>query len=113
MNEYIDKKDLIDFIKDTRQRLPHESKDFFTRDNMLLNFEQIVSQMPVVDVSDVRSGEWGASDKYFSYYQYKCSNCGCDDYTQTDRNGQCKLMRYCPNCGAKMTRTPKERGGEK
>ena len=44
---------------------------------------------------------------------YHCSNCGCDDYTQTDRNGQCKLMRYCPNCGAKMDGTPKERGGEK
>ena len=113
MAEWIDKKDLIEFIRNTRQRLPHESKDFFTRDNMLLNFEQIVSQMPAVDVSDVRSGEWGTSDKYFSYYQYKCSNCGCDDYTQTDRNGQCKLMHYCPNCGAKMDGTPKERGGEK
>ena len=113
MAEWIDKKDLIEFIRNTRQRLPHESKDFFTRDNMLLNFEQIVSQMPAVDVSDVRSGEWGASDKRFSYYQYKCSNCGCDDYTQTDRSGQCKLMHYCPNCGAKMDGTPKERGGEK
>ena len=102
MAEYIDKKDLIEFIKNTRQRLPHDSKDFFTRDYMLLNFEQIVSQMPAVDTLEPNHGEWGASDKYFSYYQYKCSNCGCDDYTQTDRNGQCKLMRYCPNCGAKM-----------
>ena len=53
MAEYINKKDLIDFIKDTRQRLPHDSKDFFTRDNMLLNFEQIVSQMPTADVVEV------------------------------------------------------------
>ena len=113
MAEYINKKDLIDFVKDTRQRLTHESKDFFTRDNMLLNFEQIVSQMPAVDTLEPKHGKWVASDKHFSYYQYKCSNCDCDDYTQTDRNGQCKLMRYCPNCGAKMDGTPKERGGEK
>ena len=53
MAEYINKKDLIDFIKDTRQRLPHDSKDFFTRDNMLLNFEQIVSQMHTADVVEV------------------------------------------------------------
>ena len=50
MAEYIDKKDLIEFIRNTRQRLPHDSKDFFTRDYMLLNFEQIVSQMTTVDI---------------------------------------------------------------
>ena len=54
------------------------------------------------DFAEVKHGEWIASDKHFSYYQYKCGKCGRDDYTQTDRNGQCKLMRYCPNCGAKM-----------
>lgn len=53
MDEYINKKELIDFIKDTRQRLSHDSKDFFTRDNMLLNFEQIASQMPTADVVEV------------------------------------------------------------
>lgn len=102
MVEYIDKKSLIDFIRNTRQRLSQDSKDFFTRDYMLLNFEQIVSQMPAVDTLEPNHGEWGVSGKPFSYYQYKCSSCGCDDYTQTDRNGQCKLMRYCPNCGARM-----------
>lgn len=53
MAEYIDKKELIEGIKNTRLRLPHDSKDFFTRDNMLLNFEQIVSQMPTADVVEV------------------------------------------------------------
>ena len=79
----------------------------------LSDVRKAIEQTPTADVVEVRHGEWGASDKYFSYYQYKCSNCGCDDYTQTGRNGQCKLMRYCPNCGAKMDGTPKERGGEK
>ncbi len=112
MAEYIDKKDLIEFIRNTRQRLPHESKDFFTRDNMLLNFEQYVGFIPPSDVTEVRHGKWEKSTRPYSYYQYKCNVCGCDDYTQTGRNGQCKLMRYCPNCGAKMDVTPKERGVE-
>ncbi len=51
---------------------------------------------------EVIHGQWERSDKEFSHYQYKCSNCGCDDYTQTDRQGICKLMNFCPNCGAKM-----------
>ena len=50
----------------------------------------------------LKCGKWERSEKSFSYYQYKCNNCGCDDYTQTDRQGECKLMNYCPNCGAKM-----------
>ena len=53
MTEYLNKKDLLDFIKDTRQRLPQDSKDFFTRDYMLLNFEQYIHLMPAVDVVEV------------------------------------------------------------
>ena len=102
MAEYIDKKNLIDFIKDTRQRLPHDSKDFFTRDNMLLNFEQIVSLMPTADVTEVKHGKWEKSTRPYSYYQYKCNVCGCDEYSQIVRNGKCEIMNYCPNCGAKM-----------
>ena len=62
----------------------------------------IINSQPIVDAKEVRHGKWERSEKSFSYYQYKCNNCGCDDYTQTDRQGECKLMNYCPNCGAKM-----------
>ena len=62
----------------------------------------IINEQPTVNVGEERQGKWERSEKSFSYYQYKCSNCGCDDYTQTDRQGECKLMNYCPNCGAKM-----------
>lgn len=65
-------------------------------------FAKWLKQLPAADVAEVKHGKWERSDKEYSYYQYKCSNCGCDDYTQTDRNGQCKIMDYCPNCGAKM-----------
>ena len=75
MAEYINKKDLIDFIKDTRQRLPHDSKDFFTRDNMLLNFEQIVSQMPTADVVEVvrcKDCKWRGTEKCAMFYECDC-----------------------------------------
>ena len=109
MDEYIDKKDLIEFIRNTRQRLPHESKDLFTRDNMLLNFEQIVSQMPAVDVAKVRHGKWEVVfDGNAKLYEnmFECSVC------KTTHIGHPNVGRYCPNCGAKMDGTPKERGGE-
>lgn len=102
MKKYIDADRLSRQISNTRLKLPHGSKDFFTRDSMLLNFQQTIDLEPAADVVEVVHGKWGRSDKKYSYFQYKCSNCGCDDYTQTDRNGKCKLMNYCPNCGAKM-----------
>lgn len=100
--KYIDADRLSGQICDTRLKLPYDSKDFFTRDFMLLNFQQTIDLEPAADVVEVVHGEWERSDKDFSYYQYKCSHCGCDDYTQTDRNGICKLMHFCPLCGAKM-----------
>lgn len=74
MDEYIDKKELIEFIKNTRQRPSHDSKDFFTRDNMLLNFEQYVSLMPVADVAEVRHGKWERKENSKVYW-YACSVC--------------------------------------
>lgn len=102
MKKYINADRLSRQISDTRLNLPHDSKDFFTRDFMLLNFQQTIDLEPAADVVEVVHGKWERSGKKYSYYQYKCSDCGCDDYTQTDRNGKCKLMNYCPNCGAKM-----------
>lgn len=103
MAEYIDKKDLIEFIKDTRQRLPHDSKDFFTRDNMLLNFEQIASQMHTADVVEV----------------VRCKDCKQCYKKRTKRNNQ--LMRFCMRMDGNEYQvnandfcsygTPKERGG--
>ena len=80
MNDCIYKKDLIDFIKDTRQRLSHDSKDFFIRDNMLLNFEQIVNQMQTVDILEPKHAYWVLTVEPGNCYDYHvtahCSKCG-------------------------------------
>ena len=52
--KYIDADKLSNLISETRLNLPHDSKDFFTRDEMLLNFEQYVNLIePAADVVEV------------------------------------------------------------
>lgn len=105
MDEYIDRGKLVEFLKQVRRDLPHDSKDFFTRDEMILNFQQFVeskSFVPSEDVEPVRRGHWTRAEKPHPYYDYKCSECGCEEYRHIDSKGNCVLMKYCPNCGAKM-----------
>ena len=130
MAEWIDKKDLIEFIRNTRQRLPHDSKDFFTRDNMLLNFEQIVSQMPTIKS---KPAYWVLTVEQGSCYDYHvkahCSKCGWEwigkddecvgnnryvfsafikgkkelaEQFVIDNAKQRSLYNICPNCGSEM-----------
>lgn len=54
------------------------------------------------DVAPVRHGRWLNPTKLFPYYDWKCSECGCEEYRQTGSNGQYREMNFCPNCGAKM-----------
>ena len=51
----IDADNVEALVRDARKNLPKDSSDFFTRDNMLLNFEQILNLEPTVDTmgSDV------------------------------------------------------------
>ena len=70
MAEYIDRGKLVEFLKQVRRDLPHDSKDFFTRDEMILNFQQFVESknfVPSEDVEPVRHGHWiciGDIDEY-------------------------------------------------
>ena len=99
MAEYIDKRELIEFIKDTRLRLPYDSKDFHTRDIMLLNFEQYVTLMSAADVAEVKHGKWLLETQPNGKpYCYHCSVCD-DDFHYI---GITMVSDYCPNCGAKM-----------
>ncbi len=45
----IDADALEKFLKRLRRELPKESRDFFTRDEMILNFQQYVHMQPTID----------------------------------------------------------------
>ena len=63
---------------------------------------KLLDTVPAEDVQEVRHGKWETPTKPFPYYHWKCSICGCEEYSQVDRNGKYREMNYCPNCGAKM-----------
>ena len=82
------------FLKRLRRELPKESRDFFTRDEMILNFQQYVHMQPTIDAAPVVRGEWIEHED-----EMECPQCGyfwnyCDNDTER--------FNYCPNCGAKM-----------
>lgn len=87
MSRYIDAEPLIRFIQDARRALPVESKDFYTRDEMLLNFEQYVNLAPTADVAEVirckeckwwrpsPRGNYGDCILLFDRYTEDCESC--------------------------------------
>lgn len=104
MAEYIDRGKLVEFLKQVRRDLPHDSKDFFTRDEMILNFQQFVeskSFVPSEDVEPVRRGRWIKESEhillvdgtYKEWNNFYCSE--CDSPENAPR-------KFCAECGAKM-----------
>ena len=49
----IDADALEKFLQRLRRELPKESRDFFTRDEMILNFQQYVHMQPTIDAVPV------------------------------------------------------------
>ncbi len=105
--EYIERGALSKFVRDVRRKLPKDSKDFFTRDEMLLNFQQYVDWQPAADVEPVVRGEW-IFRNCGSYSQTRafCSACGKHSGIGGIRSNQAKP--FCPNCGAHMREKPNE-----
>ena len=99
--EYIERGALIAFVREVRKKLPKDSKDFFTRDEMLLNFQQYVELQPAADVEPVVRGEWAWEAPYMV-----CSACWRHSINRF-------RAAYCQHCGAKMSnpRGADERSG--
>ena len=99
--EYIERGALIAFVRGVRQRLPKDSKDFFTRDEMLLNFQQYIECQKAADVEPVVRGQWDKTkDKEHDFRTYFCSVCGKGEYYFNATQ-----YAYCPHCGAHMERS--------
>ena len=90
-NGYIERETLAKFIRGIRRNLPKDSEDFFTRDEMLLNFQQLVENYPAADVEPVVCGEWTWEAPYMV-----CSNCKRHSINRF-------RSAFCQHCGAKMS----------
>jgi hypothetical protein len=96
----IDADALEKFLKRLRRELPKESRDFFTRDEMILNFQQYVHMQPTIDAVPVVRGKWE-----FGMIAWHCTNCKWaqpHDFNTVSND----TLKYCPNCGAKMEDKP-------
>jgi hypothetical protein len=97
----IDADALEKFLKRLRRELPKESRDFFTRDEMILNFQQYVHMQPTIDAVPVVRGEWLVTDAY--PHRVYCSAC----YKTNVLNEEWLFEKneyphFCMWCGAKM-----------
>jgi len=102
--EYIERGALSKFVRDVRKRLPKDSKDFFTRDEMLLNFQQYVELQPAADVEPVVRGEWKDGIDFDEQNVYMCSVCK-EPYILESGTPKENKYNFCPNCGAHMERS--------
>lgn len=96
--EYIDRGALSGFVRNVRKNLPKDSKDFFTRDEMLLNFQQYIDAQTAAEVEPVVRATWTFTEEFAGSKWYKCSSC----------DGEVRFtfaFKHCPYCGAHMERS--------
>ncbi len=101
MTEYIDKKEVIDFLMQTRKQMLDEGYkhiDFYKMYDALLHFQQRIS-LQSTKVKEVKQGFWVLETKPDGKpYCYHCSVCDTDFHYI----GITEASDYCPNCGAEM-----------
>lgn len=104
MARYIDADKLIEVLKEHRDYYaPNLSK--ITNEAMSCGLSLAIKEAkntPTADVVEAKHAKWEINcDGYYPY----CSHCKTEP-----KNGV--MSKHCPECGAKMDNTPKERGGE-
>ena len=104
MAEYIDRELLVGYLNDDiaaceNQPLESESVSYGCKIGLTYAVG-LAKAMPDADVVEVLHGEW------VDYHSdIKCSVCGAvyaDEIRFMNKNYKNELLRYCPNCGAKM-----------
>lgn len=100
MSRYIDREALLEWIEAVDGCLADGTVEAPTL------YAQIITDIqqfppPIVDVVEVRHGEWIEKDDGWDGVMYTCSVCRCD-WTTIDGTPFENNMRYCPECGAKM-----------
>lgn len=108
MAKYIDRNQLIDWLK-TEIKFKDLSDGLgVCMVIMKEDFERAIKHMPdsiIKDVAPVRHGRWvdKPNPQWKAYDIRYCSVCGWSIHKTKLRNSDLS-WRFCPNCGAKMTK---------
>ena len=112
MGEYVDKQAVESIFRNARKAMKPENykgDEFFIRDSILLNAEQIVHLMQAADVAPVRHGRWmwNPNGMDWGLGAWCCSECKSKAATwwANDKKHiplRCSGGHFCGNCGAKM-----------
>ena len=101
-----------------RSYLTEQFENLLHDDNVMcpvmkvLDALEIIDTAPSADVQEIKHGYW--IDKPTGRYCHIGSYCSvCEEKSGIGGIESNRHKPYCPNCGAKMDGTPKERGGEK
>ena len=111
MARYIDADKLLEELQ---EEIEFESSMYTEEQNKWFNIGlkcavRDVKHQPTADVEEVKRSRW----ENISGFDV-CNICGASPaYCEPKPNNPKGYPPYCPNCGAKMDGTPKERGGEK
>ena len=101
MAEYIKREDALDAVLFSLVGTGHQSQAIYA-----------IRDVPAADVAEVEHGYW--VDKPTGRYCHIGSYCSvCEEKSGIGGIESNRHKPYCPNCGARMDGTPKERGGEK
>ena len=101
MKEYIERAAVHDLVK----RLPEYHMFSYDRTESLIGISPDdvdfgVDEIPAANVVEVRHGRWGEYESFpltSSLNGHPCSECGMHFSTLA-----IPVMKYCPNCGARM-----------
>lgn len=97
MNEYISKKEVLDYLNGYLHSLGYDNTDLIVNGqrHALINVLEDILTVKAADVQPVRHGQWiwDANAPHREHGAYKCSNCGC--HSDFEEN-------YCYNCGTRM-----------
>ncbi len=112
MKEYIERDAAIDFVASIVSSMSVcVSKDEWRgMDSMKKRAISALKDVPAADVLEVRHGE-NIGEDYDAVDQFVCSKCGIElqgwyrverDMDDGEETHHEYVMRYCPNCGAKV-----------
>ena len=117
MADYINKEDILKEIEklktfclsEKEKEVDYEKQLILVgNDNILTAIEDILSDIPSVDVTPTKYGKWkwNPNGVDWGLGAWQCSECGCRNHNLPMDNTINPLVfsgsKYCPSCGVKM-----------